>query len=255
MRLRPLIAAVAVVACIVACAEKANEPPGSVDAAAGLARIKGARAELLKVWDALDVQRDELASLDEKQRLTQAETARKAELPTLIKSAEAQFESAYGADQSALADFLNEALNSRPNAESTLEALRLYLDSALRNARDFIDRSGDYRRAIELLETARSYYEAVGAGVPTDLSAARAVARGNTILSNEGSAPRKESMKPRDVKALIGVPFYANVRHSEVGGKRVASWLYSREDNEIAALYFDDRGSLYAWKWDAKRGE
>ena len=65
----------------------------------------------------------------------------------------------------------------------------------------------------------------------------------------------KKGMTARDVKALIGVPFYANVRHSEVGGKRVASWLYSREDNEIAALYFDDRGSLYAWKWDAKSAE
>jgi hypothetical protein len=255
MRPRPLIAAVAVVACIVACAEKPKEPPGGIDAGAGLSRVKVARAELVKVWDALDVQRDELASLDEKQRLTQAETARKAELSTLIKSAEARFESAYGADQSALADFLNEALNSRPNGESTLEALRLYLDSALRNARDFIDHSGDYRRAIELLETARSYYEAVGAGIPADLSAALANARDFRFVTRARFDQLKKGMSARDVKAVIGVPFYANVRNSEVGGKRVASWLYSREDSEIAALYFDDRGSLYAWKWDAKRGE
>jgi hypothetical protein len=255
MRPRPLVAAVAVVACIVACAEKPKEPPGSAGADASLSRIKVARAELLKVWDSLDVMRVELAALEDAQRLTPAQTARKADLSTQVKGAEAQFESAYGADQSALADFLNEALNSRPGADSTLAALRLYLDSALRNARDFIAHSGDYRRAIELLETARSYYEAVGAGVPADLSAALASARDFRFVTRAHFDQLRKGMTARDVKALVGVPFYANVRHSEVGGKRVASWLYSREDGEIAALYFDDRGSLYAWKWDAKRGE
>jgi hypothetical protein len=256
MRARVLCAAVAVVAIVISCSEKPDKPTaGAAAASAGLARIQAARAELLKVWDGLDTLRDELDVLEVAQRLTPAETARKSELAAQIKAAEGQFEAAYGADQSALAEFLNEALNTRPDDSSTLAALRLYLDSALRNARDFVDYSGDYRRAIELLETAKGYFEAVSAPIPADLTAAIASTRDYRVITRARFDQLKKGMKAAEVKALVGVPYYANVRHSEVGGKRVASWLYSRDDGEVAALYLDDRGLLYAWKWDVKHGE
>jgi len=244
-----------VACCVFACSSKQEVPPAAAAATADLARIRAARGELEGAWNALDALRDEADALDAKQRPTAEESARRAELGTLIKGAEAQFETAYGADQSALAEFLNEALNTRPDDASTLAALRLYADSAIRNARDFVDHSGDYRRAIELLETARSYYEAVAAAVPADLTAAMAATREYRYLTRARFDQLKKGMTSREVKSLVGVPYYANVRHSEVGGKRVASWLYGREDGEVAALYFDDRGSLYAWKWDAKRGD
>jgi hypothetical protein len=256
MRARFTCAAVAVVAVAISCGEKPDKPAaGAAAASAGLARIQAARAELVQVWDALEALRDELDALEGAQRLTPAEAARRSELAARVKEAESRFESAYGADQSALADFLNDALNSRPQDPTTLTALRLYLDSALRNARDFIGRSGDYRRAIELLETARGYYEAVSAPVPEDLTAAIAGARDFRTITRARFDQLRKGMKGSEVKALVGVPYYANVRHSEVGGKRVTSWLYSRDDGDVAALYFDDRGQLYAWKWDAKRSE
>ena len=245
-----------ILAClVVACSGKQEQPLQGADASADLARITAARADLDRVWNALDALRDELAALDERPRLTPEETARRSDLDGKVRAAEGQFEAAYSADQSALADFLNQALNTQPQGSATLQALRLYADSAIRNARDFVEHSGDYRRAIELLETARSYYEAVAAGVPDDLTAAIERARDYRFLTRTRFEQLKKGMSIPDVKALVGVPFYANVRHSEVGGKRVASWLYGREDGEVAALYFDDRGTLYAWKWDAKSAQ
>jgi hypothetical protein len=256
MRPRALVATVSILACIaVACSEKAKPALEAVATGGSLDRIKAARVDLEQAWDALDTLRDELLALDDTQRPTAAQAARRTELAAQVKVAEERFEAAYGADQSALAEFLNEALNTQPKSTATLEALRLYADSAIRNARDFIDHSGDYRRAIELLETAQSYHDAVQAVVPDDLSAALAHARDYRFLTRARFDQLRKGMNARDVRTLVGVPFYANVRHSDVGGKRVASWLYGRDDGEVAALYFDDRGTLYAWKWDAKRGE
>ena len=236
----------------IACSDKPIQPSPAVDGGAGLTRIRTTRADLQRAWDARDALRNELEALPAGQRLTADETARKAELAGKMTLAETQFEAAYGADQSALADFLNEALNSQPKADSTLEALRLYSDSALRNARDFVDRSGDYRRAVELLETATSYYDAVGAGAPEDLTAALARAREFRYVTKPRFDQLKKGMTATEVKALVGVPFYANIRHTEVGGKTVTTWLYGREDGEVAAIYLDDRGTSYAWKWNVK---
>jgi hypothetical protein len=219
----------------------------------GLDRIRVARTELADAREALDAIRDEAGTLDERGRLTAAETMRRTELAAQQKLAEARFESAYSADQSALADFLNEALNVQPKGASTLEAVRLYADAAVSNARDFVDHAGNYRRAVDLLETAKGFYQAVEAGVPADLSAALAHARDYRFITRPRFEQLAQGMTARDVRALVGVPFYADVRHSEVGGKHVASWLYGRDDGGVAALYFDDRGTLYAWKWEAKR--
>jgi len=57
------------------------------------------------------------------------------------------------------------------------------------------------------------------------------------------------------VKTLVGVPFAGNVRRSEVAGKSVTTWLYGSEDNGVTALYFDDRETLYAWRWNVMTGE
>jgi hypothetical protein len=242
-----------VAACLAAaCSGKPAQPSPAVDGGAGLARIRAARADLQRAWEALDVLRDELGALGAGQRLTVGETSRKEELAAKVKLAEAQFEAAYSADQSALADFLNEALNTQPKADSTIEALRLYSDSALRNARDFVDHSGDYRRAIELLETARSYYDGVEAGAPDDLTSALANARAYRFVTKARFDQLKEGMTTSEVKALVGVPFCANIRHSEVGGRTVTTWLFGREDGEVAAIYLDDRGKAYAWHWNVK---
>jgi hypothetical protein len=244
---------VGVVACLaMACSGKPTPPSPAVGGGADLTRIRAARSELQRAWDTLDGLRDELEALGEGQRLTAEETARKDELTGKVERAEAQFEAAYGADQSALAEFLNEALNTQPKADSTFDALRLYSDSALRNARDFVDHSGDYRRAIDLLETAKSYYDAVAAGAPEDLIAGLARAREYRFVTKLRFDQLKKGMTTGEVKALVGVPFYANIRHSEVGGKRVTTWLYGREDGEVAAIYLDDRGKAYAWKWNVK---
>ena len=245
--------AIGLAACLAAaCSGKPAKPSPAVEDGAGLTRVRAARADLQHAWDALDALRDELEAQGLGKRPSAEEAARKAELTGKLKLAETQFEAAYNADQSALADFLNQALNSQPKADNTIEALRLYTDSALRNARDFVDHSGDYRRAIELLETARSYYDAVEAGAPDDLIAALADARAYRFVTKPRFDQLKKGMTTYEIKVLVGVPFYANIRHSEVGGKSVTTWLYGREDGEVAAIYLDEHGKSYAWKWNVK---
>ena len=254
--MRPLAAIVVAVvaACLGTACAKGRTPATVPPEAAGLASIEAGRSELLRAWDARDELREQLAALAEGQPADGATRVRREELEGRLKSAEAAFETAYASDQAALAEFLNQALNARPGAASTLAALRLYADSALRNARDYIAGSGDYRRAGELLETARGYYDAVSATPPADLVDAIAHAREYRCVVRPRFDRLRQGMTPGDIRALLGVPFYANIRHSEVAGKRVTTWLYSRDDGEVAAVYMDQQGRLYAWKWNVKDG-
>jgi len=252
MRLHVARTVVVVTALAMACSEDSRKAGSAFDAAGGLARVKAARAELVRVWDALDAARAELRTLEEKRGANAADAARKTEIEAVVKQSEAAFENAYGADQSTLADFLNQALNIQPQGAETLEALNLYAESAIRNAGELIEYSGDYRRAIELLDTARSYFDAVQAPAPEALATAAAGARDYRFVTQARFDRLKKGLSAAEVKALIGVPFYANIRSSVVGGKEVTSWLYSREDGEVAGVYLDDRGRLYAWKWNVK---
>lgn len=234
-----------------ACGGGDKQGSSTFDATAELAKVKQARDVLNTARDELAATRTELAGLESKSRLSDEEQARKAELELQVKALEDRFDEAYNADQAALANFLNVALNDLPQAPETLEALELYASEAIRNAKERIAKAGDYGRAIDQLETAKQYFDAIQAPVPTDLQAAIDEATSMRYLTRERFDQVKKGMSEDDVKLIVGTPFYANIRENEVRGKKIVTWLYTRDDNEVAALYFQN-GKVYATKWNVK---
>ena len=235
-----------------ACGKKSGESKSSnFNITAELTKVKAARAELTTAREQLEKVKGELAALNAKPRLTSEETAQKSQLEAQLKTDQSAFDEAFSKDQSTLAEFLNVALNEMPKAPETHEALLLYADEAVRNANDFMAQAGDYSKAIDLLETAEGYFDAVGAQAPENLTATLEHAKEFRYLSKDRFDKVRKGMTEAEVKAITGTPFYANVRENELRGKKITSWLFNREDKEVAAFYFD-KGKLYAKKWDVK---
>lgn len=248
--------AVVILALIVAfgCAGDSEKKAASPDITAEFAKVQQARSALEAARNSLESLRGELNTLKAKARLSAEESARKAELESQLPAAERAFEEAYDEDQSALSNFLTSALNddALKTAPQTRQALRLYADEALRNAHDRVEKSGDYAKAIEILQTAESYYEFAGIEVPQDLRESRELAQKYRYLTKDRFDQLKKGMTPEEVKAITGTPLYANVRETEAQGRKITMWLFPRDPAEggASAIYFD-RGKVYAMKWDA----
>ncbi len=95
----------------------------------------------------------------------------------LAREAAAAYDAAFTRDQLALAAFLNQALNLAPDRPETREALGLYAEAAVANARYLLDRGGDVRQALEPLIAAERAYSTLGVPVPAHLAATLAEAR------------------------------------------------------------------------------
>ncbi len=225
------------------------------DIAAAFAKVTAARADLTTSREEVAKLKQELADLDAKGRLSTEEQATKQQLEQDMKAAQARFDEAFTADQAALSEFLTKTLNDEQlrQAEETKKALQLYAEEAVRNAQDFIDQSGDYRRAIELLENAEQYFEFAGLPVPDAMTQALENAKSMRYLNKERFDQVKKGMTPEDVKLITGTPYYMNIRESESGGRKVTSWLFNRADGGVAAIHFV-KGKVYATKWDVKQG-
>ena len=253
MRMYQLTVAVALCGLlVVGCSPGGKDRGPAIDMAAGLAQAKAARAEFDTAWERLRDVRDELEVLKKKARPSAEDTARLSELESLVKEAQQAYDEAFTADDSALTGFLNEALNNLPNHPATAEGLRLYADKAMRNAGDFMKVSGDYRRAIEILDAAASYYEAINLPVPEDLVAYRQHARDMRFITQERFDQIKRNMTMDEVKAITGTPFFPNVREHETQGRKVITWFFNREDGEVAALHFL-AGKVYNTTWRVER--
>lgn len=238
----------------VGCGGASKEKTATIDIAGEFAKVQQARVALEEARRVLEMTRAELDSLTGKTRLSAEETARKAELESQLPNAQRAFEAAYDTDQNLLSNFLTIALNddALKTAPQTHQALRLYADGAIANARNHIDVSGDYSKAIDILQTAESYYEFVGLEIPGDLREARARAQKFRFLTKDRFDQLKKGMTPEQVKTITGTPLYANVRETEAHGRKIIMWLFPRDPAEggASAIYFD-KGKVYALKWDA----
>ena len=150
---------------------------------AELARVRAARAEFVAARQALD--------------RVQAEAREGSVDAEAIRRAQSAFDAAYTRDQKVLAVFLTVALNQRPRAPETREALGLYADAAVANARILLDRGGQARRAAEVLEDADRLFRALNLPVPNDLAAALAEAR-----RAQASSPTATPTPPRESASL-----------------------------------------------------
>ena len=110
-------------------------------------------------------------------------------------------------------------------------ALRLKSDEDIILGQEYIDRGGDYRRAIEIFETALM----VDADNP-NVIAALEKARADRFMTEERFAQVSQSMSEGQVKALLGQVYHHNVR--EYPEKDIVAWFYPKEEGGAAGVYF-----------------
>jgi len=241
-----------IIAPLVGCGGKAKEE----------ARKKAQLAQQLNQikndWNTLRQQREELTSA--RTALTEAEAVptRKRdeaaktqieELPAKIAELEQKTGDGYDALQEKLATFLTTALNDSPQAPETVEGLKIYAEEAIYNADDIIKKSGDYKKAIDTLQTAKSYFETIGLKPYQPLKDAMTRFDEMRFINKDRFDQVKKGMTEDEVAAIAGVPYYMNKKTDEKRG--IEYWLYPRRGGGAAAIYFNKKHIAYSKKFDA----
>lgn len=186
----------------------------------------------------LMAQRQELRDLAAQQRSAATEEE-KAQLAEEISAKEAALLTAAEEFAPRLVGFINslEIIVGEPMSAEQLAAIRMKSAEDIELAREWIDKGGDYLRAIDI-------YNSALASDPDNetLQAALASAQELRFMTAERFAAVKKGMSPDEVRDALGPVHIRNIREDEEKG--VTTWLYRTEDGGAAGVFF---------KKDAKR--
>jgi hypothetical protein len=117
-------------------------------------------------------------------------------------------------------------------------AIRLKSDEDIELARDYVQRGGDYKRAIDILENAM-LVDPGYQGLADELERIE----GLRFMTEERFAAVEKGMTEDEVRGVLGQVFHANVR--EYPENQITAWFYTREGGAAAAVYFrENRGAL-----------
>lgn len=129
--------------------------------------------------------------------------------------------------------------------QSQVNALRMKSSEDIVLAQEWIVRGGDYKRAIEIVNTAMMFDE----GNP-ELEAALAEFEANRFMSEEKFAAAEKGMDEAAIRRVLGQANLHNVR--EYPDKDVVAWFYpTAEDGSAAAVWFQpnkDSGALEVYQ-------
>lgn len=225
-------------------------------------------------WDAiqaakatLDAKRQELADL-------KAEAAAPAVAEEAVEGEPADPEAmAEPVDNSAQIEALNEEITALADAfvtqlvtflnndpilaeegptERQLAAIRLKSGEEMLVAQEWIDKGGDYSRAIQILENTLQLDPD-----NEELKAALARSQEMRFMSEERFAMAKKGMTEEAVRAALGTPLHYNVKTYE--DKGVTAWFYqTNEGGSAAAVWFRPEGDeliAYLTKYEAVPGK
>ena len=202
-------------------------------------------ATLQQQYDALQQAREDLAASEatlaeieairERDR-TEEQKAELEALPAAIVEQGTARDAAYDAVQATLADFLNIALNDFPEHPATLQGLNLYSDEAMLIADETVLKAGDYKKALNQLDAANSYYDSIDLPPYQPLVDKMAELDDMRFITKERFDLVKKNMTMDEVKDLIGVPYYQNIQVDEK--RKVETWLYRKREGGAAAVYF-----------------
>lgn len=191
----------------------------------------------------------EIEAVPEKRR-TDEQQAELAELTARTGQLTADRESSFETLQTALADYLNVALNEFPDQPNTMAALTIYAEEAIGYANDAVAEAGDYKKAIDRLYGAASYYDAIGAEPYQPLMDHIQKLEDMRFIDRDRFDAITNGMTKQEVREIAGVPYYQNVKIDE--NKGVETWLYKRQDEGVAAIYFRMKtDKVYSKNYDA----
>ena len=157
-------------------------------------------------------------------------------LPATIEEQITARDAAYDEVQATLADFLNIALNEFPDHPATKQGLDLYSDEAILIADETVLKAGDYKKAINQLDAANSYYDSVGLPPYQPLVDKIAELDEMRFITKERFDLVTKGMTMDEVKEVAGVPYYQNIQVDEK--RKVETWLYRKREGGAAAIYF-----------------
>jgi len=193
--------------------------------------LQQARADLLTA----EVSLAEIEAIEERDR-SEEQIAQLEGLPAQIETMTAAKDEQYDAVQATLADFLNVALNDFPDHPGTIRGLNIYADEAILIARDTVFKAGDYKKAINQLDAASSYYDSLD--LPPYQALLDEITAFDTMrfITKERFDLVKKNMTMDEVKESAGYPYYQNIQIDEKRG--VETWLYRKREGGAAAVYF-----------------
>jgi hypothetical protein len=196
--------------------------------------LQQARADLA----AAEATLAEIEAIKERER-TEEQTAQLAELPAQLEELGAARDTAFDTFQGTLAEFLNVALNEFPEHEATVKGLNMYSDEAIMIADETVAKSGDYKKAINQLDAAASYYDSLEIPVYQPLIDEIALLNEMRFITQERFDLVAKNMTKDEVKEAVGPPYYQNIQVDEKRG--VETWLYRKREGGAAAIYFKTR--------------
>ncbi len=216
--------------------------------------IDGKRAELAEVKDQIAAGPEAAAAGPEAAAAgPEGEGEEGAEAPPspeeLAAQADGLQQEVYGladAFGSRLAQFINDQQISVGGELTEVQtgAIRMKSDEDIELARDYIERGGEYQRALDI------YAQALTFDPDYDkLLAAKADAEARRYMTEERLAEVKKNMTEGEVRTLLGTPKSQNVRDFEQG---VVGWFYPKEEpNTAAAVFFKEKkGEFKVYKTD-----
>jgi hypothetical protein len=207
--------------------------------------LQQARADLV----ASEATLAEIEAIRERDRSDEQKAELEA-LPAKIEELSAARDTAYDTVQATLADFLNIALNEFPEHPATEQGLNMYSDEAILIADDTVAKAGDYKKAINNLDAANSYYDSVGLPPYQPLLDKIAELDEMRFITQERFDLVKKNMTMDEVKATAGVPYYQNIQVDEK--RKVETWLYRKREGGAAAIYFrTTNNKVYNKNFDA----
>ena len=217
-------------------------------------------APLQEQQGALEAKRAELADL--KAQIAAAATAEPAEedatgeegeaAPT-VEELTAQAEAMQGEINGMSDDFMTavvtfinsvELYEGEPIPDAIQKAINMKSAEDMVYAGEYIWEGGEYRRAIEILDTALLLDPN-----NAELQAARDKAASDQFMIEERFAAVSKGMTQAEVRTAIGTVSRHNLR--EYPDKNVVAWFYRREDRGAAGVWFEEKdGAMRVYKSD-----
>lgn len=175
------------------------------------------------------------------------EAVAEVDLGAQIAELEADIEASSDEFSNRLVAFINAdpMIEGEPPTESQINALRMKSSEDIILAREWIVRGGDYKRAIEIVQTAMMFDPE-----NPELEAALAEFEADRYMTEERFAAAEKGMTEADIRRALGQVNLHNVR--EYPDKDVVAWFYpTAEDGSAAAVWFQpdkDTGTLEVYQ-------
>lgn len=199
----------------------------------------------------------ELAAIETAKKALDSQRAALAELAAGVAAGTVPAEQFEAADKalseatdafgSQLAAFINAdpPVVGEPPRPDQLAAIRLNSAEGMLVAREYIDKGGDYRRAIDI------YRQLLSADPDNaDLQAALADAEAKRFMTAERLQLATKGMTEADVVGALGRPLARNIKEYSDG--KVLAWFYPTDDSGNAAgVFFNEERKVYEVKLEA----